>query len=55
MEYKGLNKSIIKNKYSFLIFDEFVDQLVANIQIRIKKCDIEKTIFCSHFGHYNIW
>ena len=27
MDYKGLNKSIIKKKYSLRIFDELVDHL----------------------------
>ena len=27
MDYKGLNKSTIKNKYPLPIFDELIDQL----------------------------
>ena len=27
MDYRGLKKSTIKNKYSFPLFDELVDQL----------------------------
>ena len=64
MDYRGLNKSTIKNKYPLPIFDDLVDQLSgAKIffkidlktgynQIIIKESDIEKTAFCSRFGHY---
>ena len=64
VDYRGLNKSIIKNKYSLLIFDELVDQLSGakkfskiNLrttynQIRIRESDIKNTTFCSCFGHY---
>ena len=27
MDYRGFNKSTIKNKYPLIIFDELVDQL----------------------------
>ena len=64
VDYRGLNKSTIKNKYPLPIFDELIDQLsgakmfskidlrTRYNQIRIKESDIEKTAFRSRFGHY---
>ena len=64
MDYRGLNKSIIKNKYPLPIFDELVDQLsgakkfskiglrIGYNRIRIKESDIVKTACRSRFGHY---
>ena len=55
MDYRGLNKSTIKNKYLLPIFHELVDQLsgakkkfetdvrIGYNQIRIKESNIEKT------------
>ena len=64
VDYRGLNKSTIKNKYLLPVFDELVDQLsgakmfskidlkTGYNQIRNKESDIEKIGFCSRFGHY---
>jgi hypothetical protein len=57
VDYRGLNKATIKNKYPLAIFDELVDQLsgakiflkidlrIGYNQIRIKENDIEKNNF----------
>ena len=67
VDYRGLNKSTIKNKYPLSIFDELVDQLngakkfskidlkIGYNEIKIKESDIEQTTFRSRFGHYDIW
>ena len=64
VNYRGLNKSTIKNKYPLPIFDELVNQLSgANFfskidlktgynEINIKEGDIEKTTFCSCFDYH---
>ena len=66
VNYRGLNKSTIKNKYPLSIFDELVDQLswakmfskidlkTRYNQIRIKESDIEKINFVVILATLNI-
>ena len=62
--YRRLNCVMIKNKYSLPRIDDLFDQLKGSSyfskidlksgyhQLRIKEEDIEKTTFCSCYGHY---
>ena len=64
MDYRQLNKVIIKNKYPLLRIDDLMDQLVgASVfskidlrsgyhHIRVKAEDIQKTAFRMRYGHY---
>jgi hypothetical protein len=64
VDYCGLNKLTIKNKYPLPRIDDLFDHLHGSKifskidlksgynQIRIKECDIEKTGFRSRLGHY---
>jgi hypothetical protein len=64
VDYRGLNKLTIKNKYPLPRVDDFFDHLHGSKifskidlksgynQIRIKECDIEKMGFRSRLGHY---
>jgi hypothetical protein len=64
VDYCGLNKLIIKNKYPLPQVDDLFDHLYGSKifskidlksgynQIRIKERDIEKTRFRSRLGHY---
>lgn len=63
VNYRGLHKFPIKNKYPTPIFDELVDHLsgakkfsnfdlkIGCNQLRIKVCDLEKMATRSHFDH----
>lgn len=64
MDYRQLNKVMIKNWYPLTRIDDLMDQLVgASVfnkidlrsvyhQIRVKAEDIQKTAFRTRYGHY---
>ena len=64
VDYRQLNKMIIKNKYPFLRIDDLMDQLHGSSvfskidlrsgynQILVKADDVHKTAFRSRYGHY---
>ena len=64
VDYRQLNKMIVKNKYPLHMIDDLFDQLKgANIfskidlqsgyhQLRIKDADVHKTMFRTWYGHY---
>lgn len=64
INYKELNKVIMKNKYSLSRIDDLFDQLRGVLmfskidlrlgyhQIRVVEKDISKTIFKTRYGHY---
>ena len=64
IDYRQLNKVIIKNKYSLLRIDDLFDQLqgvsvFSKIdlrsgyhQLKIKESDVPKTAFRTRYGHY---
>lgn len=66
VDYWELNKVTVKNKYPFLRIDDLFDQLQgAQIflkadlrsgyhQLKVKAEDIEKTAFCTWYGHYEL-
>ena len=67
VDYRQLNKVIIKNKYPLSRIDDLFDQLqgaeyFSKIdlqsgyhQLRIKKEDTLKTAFKTRYGHYEFW
>ena len=64
IDYRELNKLIIKNKYPLPRKDDLFDQLQGKMvfskidlrsgyhQLRVKEGDILKTAFCTRYGHY---
>lgn len=64
VDYQGLNKIVIKNKFPIAYINEMLDKQHTTkyfskldlrsryYQIRISLEDIEKTTFCTHEGHY---
>ena len=64
INYKQLNKIVIKNKYPLLRINDLFDQLQgANVfskielrsgyhHLRIKESDVPKTAFKTRYGHY---
>ena len=64
VDYRQLNKMIVKNKYSLPRIDDLFDQLkgasvISKVdlrsryhQLRIKDADVHKTSFRTWYGHY---
>ena len=65
VDYRQLNKMIVKNKYPLPRIDDLFDQLKgASVflkidlksmyhQLRIKDADVHKTAFRTRYGHYD--
>ena len=64
INYRELNKVMIKNKYPLLRIDDFLDQLngatlfskidlrSSYYQLKVRESDISKTTFQTCYGHY---
>jgi len=64
IDYRELNKITIKNKYPLPRIDDLFDQLqgaelfskidlcLGYHQLKIRREDIPKTTFCTHYGHH---
>jgi hypothetical protein len=64
IDYRQLNKVMVKNKYSLPWIDDLFDQLKGArvfskkdlrsryYQLRIKELDVPKTAFRTRYGHY---
>ena len=67
IDYRGLNKVTVRNKYHLSRIDDLFDQLqrtcvFSNIdlwsryhQLRVKVKDVPKTAFRIRYGHYEFW
>ncbi|GJU63349.1 putative reverse transcriptase domain-containing protein [Tanacetum coccineum] len=64
IDYRELNKLMVKNRYPLLIINDLFDQLQGSSvyskidlrsgyhQLRVREEDIPKTAFRTHYGHY---
>ena len=64
IDYRGLNKKTIENRYPIPHIDELIDELYGVVyfskidlrsryhQICMRREDVEKTAFRCHYGHF---